>query len=505
MKVLIVASECSPFIKVGGIADVIGSLPIALNSLGVDARIVIPFYKPLFNEFKNQRLQSKDRSQLFSRENKEITLNKIIDITIQFDNKKNPVSVYETKIPGTKTAVYLIYNHEYLANGGIYFSPQNAKSPKNELNRFAFFSKSIIDIFAYQNEIFQTDIIHCNDWHTGMIPQLIQNMKTYSRQKNIPKTIFTIHNLAYQGLGDTDVADKLGLNIQKDQTLKWDSQDDNIDFILQGIVGADYITTVSPKYAEEIMTPDYGEGLNEILKAREGRLAGILNGISYEVFNPLKDPYISANYTDASFKEGKKANKISLQKELGIEITEDKPLAGIISRLANQKGLDIIALSVNEIMDLGYQLVILGTGDPLLESKLKEYNNEERYKGSYRAEISFSEPLARKIYSGSDMFLIPSRYEPCGLTQMISMKYGSVPVVRATGGLYDTVKNLQTGFTFDTLDKKNMLNALHLAIATYSETAGKWDKIVKNCMTENFSWDESAKQYVLLYQRVLSF
>lgn len=483
MNVLIAASECAPLVKVGGIADVIGSLPIALKASGVDVRIVIPYYKPL--------KESLDISQVIL----------VRELLVQYGDKKLLTTVYKTSLPNTNVPIYLIDNEDYLGNGGIYFSPETLPSPELELERFAFFSKAVTDIFTFPNEIFTPEIIHCNDWHTGIIPQLMQSRR-FNSQTNI-KTIFTIHNLGYQGFGKIDVVQKLGMNINTDSTLKWDGQDDNIDFVMQGIVGADYVTTVSEKYAEEIQTVEFGEGLHEIIQARRGRLVGILNGISYAVFNPQSDSHIYAKYGRANHSEGKNDNKLALLKNMGLEPNQDKPLLGIVSRLVTQKGLDIVAESVSEIINLGYQVVILGTGEPFIEQKFKEYNENPITHNSFKANILFSEEIARKIYAASDMFLIPSRYEPCGLTQMIAMKYGAVPVVRETGGLYDTVRDMSTGFTFANLNKEEMLNALTRAMSVY-QSKNVWSDMVKTCMSADFSWESSAKKYISLYNSALS-
>jgi starch synthase len=492
MKVLITASECAPLVKVGGIADVIGSLPIVLLEQGIDIRVVIPYYKPLAEKFSADTNGAPQ---------------KVAERVIPYGGKSLLVNVYLTNLPGTHVPIYLIENHDYISNGGIYYSPEYMPSPEGEIERFAFFSKAVADIFSEgpngdPNQIFQPEIIHCNDWHTGMIPQIIQSKGKFIG-KSAVKTIFTIHNLAYQGFSRLEVGEKLGLNIKTDRTLNWDAEDDNLDFVLQGIVGSDFVNTVSEKYAEEIQTPEYGEGLEEILKARGARLTGVLNGISYEIFNPMNDQYIKVKYTVVDYKTGKANNKTLLQQELGLEVNPDKPMLGIISRLAHQKGLDLVAESVRPIIEMGYQIVLLGTGDPFIETKFKEFNDSD-LKDNFRALITFSEETARKIYASADMFLVPSRFEPCGLTQMIAMKYGAVPVVRATGGLYDTVQNEQTGFTYEQLNSEAMLQALRAAINVYLSDKNKWHKLVSSCMLQDFSWKESAKKYISLYRKVLS-
>lgn len=486
MKILITASECSPLVKVGGIADVVGSLPITLLKQGVDARVAIPLYLPL-----QEKINSK-----------EITTEKILDINIEFNGSLKPVEVYKTNLPGSSVTVYLIKNDELITNGGVYFSPRTMSSPDDEIYRFAFFSKAISSIFTYPDSIFLPDIIHCNDWHTGLIPQIIQSTH-YFNSSGLPRTIFTIHNIGYQGFSKLDVADKLGLDISSDKSLTWDAQDDNLDFLLQGIIGSDYVTTVSGKYAKEIQTPEYGEGLQDILQTRKDRLIGILNGISYEVFNPKTDKNLAFPYSIADWNTEKVKNKLALQKELGLAENPNKPLIGIVSRLAFQKGLNHVAEALDELNKIGFQVVILGTGDPQLEVTLRNANTNPAYGRNYKACIEFSADLAMRIYAGSDMFLIPSRYEPCGLTQMIAMRYGAIPVVRGTGGLYDTVNDSENGFVYDAFSKDAMIEKLKKAYLLYSSDKKAWNTIVQKAMTADFSWNESSKKYIALYRKVM--
>ncbi|MDQ5981712.1 MAG: hypothetical protein QG570_469, partial [Patescibacteria group bacterium] len=486
MKVLLAASECSPLVKVGGVADVVGSLPIALTQYGIDVRIVIPFYKDLADKMLSRQAN--------------IKIDKIDEIQVKYGQKNLKVELYSTFLPGTEIIVYLIKNDDLITNGGIYFSPETMASPEAELERFALFSKVIGQYFGTPNKIFYPDVIHCNDWHTGMVPQVLQSISRFRDVPEQPRTIFTIHNLAYQGFSKLEVASKLELDIKNDRTLKWDAEDDNLDFVLQGVVGSDYITTVSKKYSEEIQTPEFGEGLHEILNAREARLEGILNGISYEVFNPMTDREIDFQYSTGDLKAGKQKNKEALLKSLGLEIS-NRPLLGIISRLAHQKGLDLVAESLDEIMEMGYSVVILGTGDPQLEMIFKEYNSKTQFNKRYKALITFSEKTARQIYAASDMFLVPSRYEPCGLTQMIAMKYGSVPVVRGTGGLYDTVEENVTGYVYTGFSKVDMLKALKRAFSDFTSNKAKWERIVINGVNRDYSWKESAKKYITLYKK----
>ena len=493
MNVLIVSSECDPLVKVGGLADVVGSLPKALINLGVNPVVVIPAYKPLIDQNPNLFKQL------------------ITNTDILYSKKNELVSVYKTNIPNTKVPVYLLKNEKYLSNKGIYFDPSSFASNQEEIERFAFFSKAVDTIFI-ENTIdnLNFDIVHCNDWHTGMIPHLVKkrsekssNVSGKSNMYKRPRTVFTIHNLSNQGFSSIDVIQKFGENINKSKLIEWDALDNNIDFILQGIVSADYINTVSPNYAAEIQTPWYGEGLDQIIKSRGSRISGILNGIDYSIWNPKTDTKIYKQY-DKNSLEIKKENKIGLLKELNLlkhAPSEDAPVISLISRLTYQKGIDLVNRSLKEILDLGVYVIILGTGDPSLENKLRMSAQELKKQGYANISLilEFNSDLARKIYAGSDMFLIPSRFEPCGLTQMIAMRYGTIPIVRKTGGLADTVESGVTGFLFEKFNHLEFIYAIKRAISYYKNKSA-WHTIILNAMIKDFSWKESAKKYVELYK-----
>jgi starch synthase len=477
MKVLFVASECAPFIKVGGLGDVVGSLPKALSKNSVDTAVVIPAYKTLFDENLN------------------IFKNRLLHTEVRFANATQPVTVYKTNLPESQVPVYLIDNPAYISNGGIYQDPTAFASGQDEINRFAFFSKSVVSVFLENPSCdFKPDIIHCHDWHTGLIPNI--------SKRSIP-TIFTIHNLANQGFSATDILDKLEIGDNKSKVLSWDAEDSNIDFILQGIVSSDYITTVSPTYAKEILTPVFGEGLHEVLRAREGRIYGILNGIDYRVWNPKTDTHIKTNFDKDSIAK-KRECKFSLQHELNLPTNAKKPLLSFIGRLTTQKGVDMIISLLDEMLVLGCQIVILGTGDPSLENRLrmKSYELEKSGLFEIRSILEFNEDLAHKIYAGSDVLLVPSRFEPCGLTQMIAMRYGTIPLARRVGGLLDSVRSGITGFTFDNFDDSEFLNCIKRTLNYYSYES-EWQKIVLSAMEENFSWEESARKYVEIYNLAL--
>ncbi|MFH1388485.1 MAG: glycogen synthase [Patescibacteria group bacterium] len=477
MNVLFAASECAPVVKVGGLGDVVGSLPIALDQIDINCAVVIPAYKPLIDS----------QATLFT--------NRLLHTEVKFGEKAEPVNVFKTVIPKTKIPLYLIQNDTYLSNGGIYFDATAFVTSQGEIDRFAFFSKALAQVFLDEPGCdFKPDVIHCHDWHTGFVPKLVAD---------IVPTVFTIHNLANQGFSSVDVAQKLGLDINKSKILSWDALDSNLDFIMQGILNATFITTVSPTYAREILTPIFGEGLHEVLEAREGRLYGILNGIDCSVWNPEKDPYIKPNFNLKSL-DKKQECKVALQTALDLPSTPKKPILAVVSRLTTQKGIDMIISLMDEILGLGCQLVVLGTGDPSLENKLRIKEAELAKEGLFEARVllEYNEELAHKIYAGSDIFLVPSRFEPCGLTQMIAMRYGTIPLVRQVGGLADSVVSGKTGFSFVNFNDSEFLDALKRALNYYSYK-DEWRKLVTNAMEQDFSWAESAKKYADIYQLAL--
>ena len=499
MKVLFAASECAPIAKVGGLGDVIGSLPKALFKQGVEIAVALPGYDT--PEVKNYPSEP------------------IGEWPVDFADQAEVVTVHQAVLPESTVPLFLLENPTYLSSGGIYLDPSAFALSQAEIERFAFFSRAIVEIFAAANSPFRPQIIHCHDWHTGLIPRLIRrhlpaDAATPAAERI--RTIFTIHNLANQGFSTLDVADKLDLDLVADKLLAWDAEDDNLDFILQGIIGADYLTTVSTNYAQEITTARFGEGLNEVIKAREGRLVGILNGLDEDFFDPAEDRHLprklSVRKEAAEFKAG---NKKALQEELNLMVDPAKPLIGMVTRLANQKGIDLVAFNLQKILDLGYQLAILGTGEPALEAVLRSHQTKlgtakggKADRGEFAAVLKFDEGAARRIYAGCDLFLIPSRFEPCGLTQMIAMRYGAVPVVRGVGGLKDTVIDISqkdpaaSGFVFEDFSATALLEVLARAYQKYQSPG--WGDLVQRCLQKDFSWQQSAAKYQKLYQLVLS-
>lgn len=473
LKILIVSSEAAPFVKSGGLGDVTGSLPKALKALGADVRVVIPKYRKIKNEhYINIEFLGSFNVKLGWRKQK---------AGILFKNEDVPV--------------YFIENDFYFGRDGLY-----GYDDDNE--RFAFFSKAVVDMLPFVD--FVPDIIHCNDWQTGPLPMILkESYKKISYLKNI-KTLYTIHNLQYQGNFDPASLEMFDLPgyLYDNGTVEFYGR---MSYMKAGLVYADVISTVSETYAKEIQTAEYGYGFDGIMRSVSDRLKGILNGIDYRENDPETDKRIDVNFGIDTL-DKKKENKKLLQRSLGLE-ERDVPMVCMISRLANQKGFDILAGAMESLMDNDIQFVLLGTGEKEYEHMFRYY--ESRWKGRFCSCIMFDDVLAQRIYASGDIFLMPSRFEPCGLGQMFSLRYGTVPVVRRTGGLADTVSHFDpatgegNGFLFDTYDSGGIIWAVGEALKTYAD-AQSWNKLVKNCMETKLSWEDSAKKYIELYNEMLN-
>ncbi|PWM08430.1 MAG: glycogen synthase GlgA [Clostridiales bacterium] len=473
LKILIVSSEAAPFVKSGGLGDVVGSLPKALRKLGADVRVVIP----KFRKIKNENYIDVEYLGGF-------------DVKLGWRTQKAGVLFKNGEVP-----TYFIENDFYFGRDELY-----GYDDDNE--RFAFFSKAVLDMLPFAD--FVPDIIHCNDWQTGPVPMLLrETYKKITYLKDI-KTIYTIHNLQYQGNFDPSSMEMLDLPwyLYDNGTVEFYGR---MSYMKAGLVYADIISTVSETYADEIQTEEYGYGFDGIIRAGKDRLRGIINGIDYETNNPETDKRIDVNYS-ADNAEAKKENKRLLQERLGLE-QRDVPMICMISRLADQKGLDILANAMERLMQNDIQFVILGTGEKRYEDMFRYYEN--RWKGRFCSCIMFDDTLAQKIYASGDMFLMPSRFEPCGLGQMFSLRYGTVPVVRKTGGLADSVEQFNgetgtgNGFLFETYDAEGILWAVGEALKIYTDT-DKWNTLVKNCMNTKLSWSDSAEKYMELYKEMLN-
>ena len=469
------SSEVAPFAKTGGLGDVAGALPQALVKLGHDVRVVMPKYGCVPEEYRQQ-------------------LEFRFFIYVPLGWRRKYCGVFELEKDGV--TYYFIDNEYYFGDPYLY--------KWNDLERFAFFDKACLEILRHLE--FKPDVIHCHDWQTGMVPVLRNAYFVRDAFYQGIKTVFTIHNLRYQGIYSMDiVADFFSL----DQTF---FTEDKLEFhgcanlLKGGVVYADYVTTVSPAYAEEIKTPLGGEKLDGLLFARSNALFGIINGIDYGEYNPKTDPYIFENFDQRNIVSKKKANKIKLQEQLGLPVDGEKAMVGIVSRLVDQKGFDIIAEAMGELMGMDIQLVVLGTGEAKYEELFRQ--NAWYHPDKLSANIMFSNDMAHKIYAASDLFLMPSMFEPCGLSQMIAMAYGTVPVVRETGGLKDSVQPFNeftgegNGFSFYPYSAHDMMFTLRMALKFFANKE-VWNPLMKRAMKADFSWAASAQKYSDMYESLL--
>ena len=471
MKVLYAASEALPFMASGGLGDVAGSLPQALRKRLIGCRIVMPLYDTIRQELKD-------------------TLRFITHISVPVAWRRQYCGIFEAKHNGV---IYYLLDNQY------YFKRDTIYGHYDDAERFAFFSRAILEIIPYID--FKPDIIHCNDWQTALTPVYYSAMYANSPGYENIKTIFTIHNIQYQGIyGREILEDVLGIPADRASLLEYDGC---INFMKGAIECANKVTTVSPSYADEILDPWYAHGLDGILNERRFKLSGILNGIDIENYNPETDKAIRANYSveDCS---GKKLNKEDLQQIMGLPVRADVPVIGMVSRLVSHKGLDLVKGILDELLSTSdVQLVILGSGDYEYETFFREI--AARYPDKVGLRVGFIPDLARKIYAGADMFLMPSKSEPCGLSQMVALRYGTVPIVRETGGLRDSITDSGdgegNGFTFKSYNAHDMLDAIRRAMDVYYN--GDWAALTQRSLECDFSWGRSANTYIKLYKALL--
>jgi len=474
-NILFVASEGVPFIKTGGLADVIGSLPKCIDKRYFDVRVIIPRYTCMKGEMQDK-------------------LKYVTHFYMDFHWKNEYVGVLEAEVDGIH--YYFIDNEMYF--GGFKPYGDNALY---EIEKYAYFSKAALSILPVID--FRPDIIHCHDWQTGLIPVYLKERFQGNEFYRGIKSIMTIHNLKFQGKwGVKDVQEITGLPDYYFTSDKLEAFKD-ANLLKGGLVFADAITTVSETYADEIKTDFYGENLNGLLCARSHDLRGIVNGIDYEDFNPATDPYIDYKYNAINFRKEKVKNKVALQKQLGLDKDEKCMMIGLVSRLTDQKGLDLIAHVMDELCQDHIQFVVLGTGEERYENMFRHF--DWKYHGKVSANIYYSEDLSHKIYAACDAFLMPSLFEPCGLSQLMSLRYGTVPIVRETGGLKDTVQpyneynSTGTGFSFTNYNAHEMLNAIRYAERIYYDKKREWNKMIDRGMAADFSWEVSAKKYQEMY------
>ncbi len=480
MKILIATSEMVPLAKTGGLADVTGALINELRSMGHDVRAVMPYYRAV----KNAGFDIKHTGHKFS-----------VHIRNQVE-----AEIYETT-SASGSPIYLIRNDSYYDRDQLY-QTRDGDYPDN-CERFVFFNKAVFHLMVLTG--FIPDVIHCHDWQTGLIPAYIKTIYTGSHQLRRIKTVFTIHNLAYQGLFWYFDLPMTGLP-EECYTPEGIEFYGKINFLKAGLVYSDKLTTVSAKYSREIQTQEFGCGLEGVLTKRAGDLIGILNGVDYNEWSPEKDAYLAESFSAAQT-DGKRKCREDLLEQFGVSPGPDTPVIGIVSRLTDQKGFDIFAEAAPAIMDLDVCFVVLGSGEPKYEALFRDL--AARFPGKMGVKIAFNNALAHKIEAGSDMFLMPSRFEPCGLNQIYSLRYGTIPIVRATGGLDDTIVQYEpscgegNGFKFDRYSASALAEKIGEAARVF-RSAAAWKRLVQNAMKADFSWGQSCRKYDALFRGLAS-
>ena len=475
MQIVFASAECAPFVKTGGLGDVAGSLPAALVRAGAEVIVMVPKYATIKDEYKSQMEHFSDFYVSLGWRNEYCGLEKL-----EHDG-----------------VTYMFIDNER------YFARDYPYGFFDDGERFAFFSKAITESLQHLPAGFECDILHCNDWQTALAPvflrEFYQGLPLYDRVK----TVFSIHNVAFQGqFSDTVMEDILGVAHIPAAASQLRCDACSINYMLGALRYADAITTVSPTYANEIQTPEFGEGLDGVLRERSYALQGILNGIDVAGFNPATDKRIAANYT-VEDRSGKAVCKAKLQEELGLEVRDDRPLMVMVTRLTRQKGMDLVMYALDRILAGGVQVAVLGTGDRDYEDGLRYF--QDKYPGTMAARIEFDPALSQRMYAAADMFLMPSKFEPCGLSQIIAMRYGTLPIVRETGGLKDTVQPYNeftgegTGFSFTNFNGDEMGDAVFRAARLFWDNRDAWNQLVTQAMSQDFSWTRSADKYLDLY------
>lgn len=475
MQIVFASAECAPFVKTGGLGDVAGSLPAALVRAGAEVIVMVPKYATIKDEYKAQMEHFSDFYVSLGWRNEYCGLEKL---------ERDGVT-------------YMFIDNER------YFARDYPYGFFDDGERFAFFSKAITESLQHLPEGFECDILHCNDWQTALAPvflrEFYQGLPLYDRVK----TVFSIHNVAFQGqFSDTVMEDILGVAHIPAAASQLRCDACSINYMLGALRYADAITTVSPTYANEIQTPEFGEGLDGVLRERSYALQGILNGIDVAGFDPATDKRIAANYT-VDDRSGKAVCKAKLQEELGLEVRDDRPLMVMVTRLTRQKGMDLVMYALDRILAGGVQVAVLGTGDRDYEDGLRYF--QDKYPGTMAARIEFDPALSQRMYAAADMFLMPSKFEPCGLSQIIAMRYGTLPIVRETGGLKDTVQPYNeftgegTGFSFSNFNGDEMGDAVFRAARLFWDNRDAWNQLVTQAMSQDFSWTRSADKYLDLY------
>ena len=476
MKILFAASEVAPFIKTGGLADVAGSLPQALAKEGHEVKVILPLYEGIGQEWRSQ-----------------MTFVKHFDLSLSW--RRVYCGIFSLEREGV---TYWFVDNEY------YFKRFQIYGHFDDCERFAYFSRAVIETPAQLD--WAPDVIHCNDWQTALIPVYLLEDRYRIPQLRHAKSVFTIHNIEYQGrFGENVLKDVIGLdyNYFNEGMLAYYG---DVNLMKGALMASDFVTTVSPTYAQELRTPFYAKGMDGIINQQAGKIEGILNGIDMDLYDPSTATNLTAPFSPRSLKKGKAACKAALQQAVGLEVKPKVPIIACISRLVGHKGFSLVTDVLHDIMDMDVQMVVLGTGDWQYEEAFR--NAQSQYPGRFAAQLTYSGPLSTMIYAGADLFLMPSISEPCGLSQIIAMRYGTIPVVRETGGLRDTVTPYNKftgegrGFVFSNINAGDMLWVLREAVELYHNNKKAWLALQKAGMTADFSWTSSAKQYAEIYQRI---
>ena len=478
MKVLFASGEAAPFFKTGGLGDVAYALPKELAKQGVDIRVVLPNYVQMPQEYKDQ-------------------LEEIRHFRFQLGEKNVYCGIKSLKLEGV--TYYFIDNLSYFDRRSLYGEWDDGE-------RFGYFSTAIIEMLEVIDWI--PDIVHCNDWHTAMVPVLLVDRYHWKNRLRHIRKVFTIHNLRFQGIFEPSILQNVfgtGYNTYTHDGLQWK---DRVNFMKGAINFSDIVTTVSPTYAGEIMTPEFGEQLEGALLYNQWKVRGIINGIDYDINNPETDPLIPYHFNVDDL-SGKKANKQALQESIGLPVRDDVPIIGMVSRLTDQKGFQLIEERLEELLSQAeVQIVLLGTGEARFEHSFRYF--EQKYPDKMKSLIKFDLKTAQLIYAGSDMFLMPSAFEPCGLSQMMSMRYGTLPIVHETGGLKDTVQPYNqytgegTGFSFNGFNSWNLLSTIYRALTVYYQRPDHWAGLVRQAMEKDFSWQQPTQQYLDIYRNLLN-
>ena len=478
MKVLFASGEAAPFFKTGGLGDVAYALPKELAKQGVDIRVVLPNYVQMPQEYKDQ-------------------LEEIRHFRFQLGEKNVYCGIKSMKLEGV--TYYFIDNLSYFDRRSLYGEWDDGE-------RFGYFSTAIIEMLEVIDWI--PDIVHCNDWHTAMVPVLLVDRYHWKNRLRHIRKVFTIHNLRFQGIFEPSILPNVfgtGYNTYTHDGLQWK---DRVNFMKGAINFSDFVTTVSPTYAKEIMTPEFGEQLEGALLYNQWKVRGIINGIDYDINNPETDPLIPYHFNVDDL-SGKKANKQALQESVGLPVRDDVPIIGMVSRLTDQKGFQLIEERLEELLSQAeVQIVLLGTGEARFEHSFRYF--EQKYPDKMKSLIKFDLKTAQLIYAGSDMFLMPSAFEPCGLSQMMSMRYGTLPIVHETGGLKDTVQPYNqytgegTGFSFNGFNSWNLLSTIYRALTVYYQRPDHWAGLVRQAMEKDFSWQQPTQQYLDIYRSLLN-